>query len=82
MKVALRNCNLSWRLPWLQRFLTLHTSGYDSISIFLIGYSGRVKFKVSVDEFLKNVVIQRDIIFLVDVSMKEGKVPISVFLLN
>jgi hypothetical protein len=49
---------------------------------FFIGASGRVKFKVSVDEFLKNVVIQRDIRFLVDVSMKEGRVPISFFLLN
>ena len=82
MKVALRNCNLSWRLPWLQRLLTLHTGGYDSISIFLVGDNGQVQFKVSVDEFLKNVAIQRDIRFLVDVSIREGKVPIYVVLLN
>jgi hypothetical protein len=82
MKVALRNFNFSWRLPWLQRFLTLHTSGYDSMSVFLVGDSGQVQFKVSVDEYLINFVIQRDIRYLVDVSMKEGKVPISVILLN
>jgi hypothetical protein len=47
-----------------------------------VGDSGQVQFKVSVDEFLKNVAIQRDTRFLVDISVKEGKVPISVFLLN
>jgi len=47
-----------------------------------VGGSGQVQFKVSVDEFLINFAIQRDMRFLVDVSMKEGKVSIAVFLLN
>lgn len=51
---------LSWTLPWLQRFLTLHTNAYDSMSIFLVGGNERVQFMVSVDESLINFVIQRE----------------------
>lgn len=49
----------------------MHTRGYDSLSIFLVGGSGKVQFKVSVVEFLINFAIQRDIRFLVDVCMKD-----------